>query len=134
MNARLLQRSWFYFQKGYGTYLALPIGLTSVATTVYYLAIQSLPALTKIFPKFHYFLLIFPLIYPIGVGLGWFHYRKSNQYQREQEIVVLSNPYSTTKIPPIAIPGWTLYSHLARKEGLNDLADQMDDIIKRSQT
>lgn len=131
---RLLQRSWFYFQKGYGTYLALPIGLTSVATTVYYLAIKSLPILTSIFPQFHYFLLIFPLIYPIGAVLGWLHYRKSNQYQREQEIMVTSNPYSTNRLAPISIPTWKLFSVLARKEGLNDLADQMDDIIRRSQT
>ena len=134
MNTRLLQRSWFYFQKGYGTYLALPFALTSFATTTYYLAIKSLPVLTKIFPQFHYFLLIFPLVYPIGVGLGWLHYRKSNQYQHEQEIMVLSNPYSTTKIAPISLPPWKLFTALARKEGLNDIADEMDDIIRRSQT
>jgi len=65
--------------------------------------------------------------------MGWIHYRKSNQYQREQEIVVLSNPYSTTKIAPISFAPWKLFSALARKEGLNDVADQMDDIIRRSQ-
>ena len=130
---RPLQRSWFYFQKGYGTYPALPIGLTSVDTTVYYLAIQSLPNLTKIFPKFHNFLLIFPLIYPIGAVMGWIHYRKSNQYQQEQEIVVTSNPYSTIKIAPVSFAPWKLFSALARKEGLNDVADQMDEIIRRSQ-
>lgn len=133
MNIRLIQRSWFYFQKGYGTYLALPIGLTSVATTVYYLAIQSLPALSSVFPKFHTFLLVFPLIYPIGVIMGWLHYGKSNQFKREQEVTTLSNPYATTKIPPIALPTWTLFSHQARKEGLNEIADQMDAIIRRSQ-
>ena len=133
MNARLLQRSWFYFQKGYGTYLSLPFALTSFATTVYYLAIRSLPAVTRIFPNFHNFLLIFPLIYPIGVGLDWLHYRKSNQYQREQEIVVTSNPYSTTKLAPISIPSWILFSVLARKEGLHEVADQLDEIVRNSQ-
>lgn len=134
MNPRLIHRSWFYFQKGYGTYLSLPFALTSFATTVYYLAIRSLPALTKIFPNFHNFLIIFPLVYPVGVGLGWLHYRKSHQYQHEQEIVVTSNPYSTIKIAPISLPTWTLFSVLARKEGLNEVADQMDAIIRRSQT
>jgi hypothetical protein len=65
--------------------------------------------------------------------MGWIHYRKSNQYQQEQEIVVTSNPYSTTKIAPISLPTWKLFSALARKEGLNDLTDQMDDIVRRSQ-
>lgn len=133
MLVRLIQRSWFYFQKGYGTYLALPFALTSFATTVYYLAIQSIPTLSKIFPKFHYFLLVFPLIYPIAVTLGWFHYRKSNQYQREQEITVLSNPFSTTRLAPISLPTWKLFVHMARNEGLDEVADQMDEIIKRSQ-
>jgi len=133
MRARLIQRSWFYFQKGYGTYLSLPFAMTSFATTVYYLAIRSLPVLSKVFPKFHYFLMIFPLIYPIGVGLGWLHYRKSNQYQREQEITVLSNPFSTTRLAPISLPTWRLFTYMARKEGLNEIADQMDEIIERSQ-
>lgn len=133
MILRHLQRSWFFFQKGYGTYLSLPFALTSFATTVYYLAIRSVPALTQVFPNFTNFLIIFPLVYPVCVLLGWLHYGKSNQYKHEQEISVLSNPYSTNKIAPISYAPWTLFSALARKEGLNEAADQMDEIIRRSQ-
>lgn len=130
--SKLIQRSWFYFQKGYGTYLALPIGLMSVATTAYFLAVTNIPSLAKIFPNFYNFVVIFPLIYPVAVIIGWIHYRKTSIYQQEQEVMVTSNPYSTVKIPPIALPTWTLFSFIARKEGLNDIADQMDEIIKRS--
>jgi len=130
--SKLIQRSWFYFQKGYGTYLALPIGLMSIATSAYFLAVQNIPQLTKIFPNFYNFVIVFPLIYPVAVTIGWIHYRKTNIYQQEQEVVIHSSPYTTVKIPPISLPTWILFSTLARKEGLDDVADQMDDIIRRS--
>jgi len=132
MNYKLFLRSWFYFQKGYATYLNLPIALISVATTLYYLAIRSLPFLEKIFPKFHYFLLIFPAIYPIGVFLGWFHYRKSQIFQTEQEVITKSNPFSNDRLAPISLLTWTLFKAQAEELGLNDLAAKMDEIIQRS--
>jgi len=130
--SKLIQRSWFYFQKGYGTYLALPIGLMSITTTVYFLAVTNMPPLAKIFPNFYNFVVIFPLVYPLGVIVGWIHYRKTSLFQQEQEVMIASSPYTTVKIPPISLPTWILFSFLARKEGLNDIADQMDEVIRRS--
>ena len=132
MVFKRIQRSWFYFQKGYGTYLSFPLGLMSIATSGYFLAVRNIPALAQIFPNFYNFAVLVPLIYPVGVIIGWIHYRKTSLYQQEQEVVIASSPYTTVKITPISLPTWTLFSALARKEGLNDVADQMDEIIKRS--
>ena len=132
MIIKLLLRSWFYFQKGYSTYLALPIGLFSISTTIYYLAIKSIPSLTIIFPNFSSFILIFPLIYPIGVILGWGHFKKTNVFQTEQEIIVQSSQYTTTKITPLSLLVWTVHKAQAEDLGLHEVAAQMDEIIKRS--
>lgn len=129
---KLLLRSWFYFQKGYSTYLALPIGLFSISTTIYYLAITSIPFLTRVFPNFTSFVVIFPLIYPIGVFLGWGHYRKTRLFQTEQEIIVQSSPYTTTKITPLALLTWTLHKAQAEQLGLHEIAAQMGKVIERS--
>jgi len=110
----------------------LPIGLLSISTTIYYLAIKSIPDLTRIFPNFSSFILIFPLIYPISVILGWGHYRKTNIFQTEQEIIIQSSPYTTTKITPLALLTWTLHKAQAEQLGLYEVAAQMDEIIKRS--
>jgi len=132
MILKLLLRSWYYFQKGYSTYLALPIGLFSVSTTVYYLAIKSIPDLTRIFPNFSSFLLIFPLVYPIGVLFGWAHFRKSKVFQTEQEIIVQSSQYTTTKITPLSLLVWTVHKAQAEQLGLPEVAAQMEEIIERS--
>lgn len=128
----IILRSWYYFQKGYGTYLALPIGLTSIATTIYYLAMRSIPFFDKIFPEFQNFLIILPLLYPAGVLLGWLHFRKTDTFQQEIEITMKSNPYTQSKIVPISIVTWRLFAHLARKEGLNEIADEIEETIRRS--
>lgn len=134
MIRKLLLRSWFYFQKGYSTYLALPIGLASISTTLYYLAIKSIPYLTRIFPNFSSFILVFPLIYPIGVILGWAHFKKTNVFQTEQEIIVQSSQYTTKQITPLSLLTWTLHKAQAEELGLYEIAAQMDEVIERSRT
>ena len=130
---RILVRSFFYFRIGYSTYLALPVSLLGYASAIYYLAIQNLPFLQFFFPKFTFFLIFGILVVSVlGISLGWFHYKRSPFYKAEQEIHVEASPFTTTKITPIQIPMWRLFREIAVKEGLSEIANQIDEIIRRS--
>jgi len=90
----LVFRAWYYFRIGYSTYLAFVVAFMSYITVIYKLAIEDL-ALSWVFPRFYIFI-IFSLvtILPLGVLIGWFHFKRTLAYSAAMAINVESNPYN----------------------------------------
>ncbi|OYT45378.1 hypothetical protein DRO29_02520 [Candidatus Bathyarchaeota archaeon] len=90
----LVFRAWYYFRIGYSTYLAFAVAFMSYITVIYKLAIEDL-ALSWVFPRFYTFI-IFSLvtIIPLGVLIGWFHFKRTLAYSAAMAINVESNPYN----------------------------------------
>jgi len=80
MFSKLTFRAWYYFRLGYSTYLTFILGYASTLVTVYYLAIRNIPSLLDIFP--------------LSVGIGWIHLKRSRLFSSEVDIGVESNPYN----------------------------------------
>ena len=129
-----LFKSLYYFRTGYGLYLGFALGLLTFSTTMYYLAIERVPLLKQLFPGFLEFTAtLFVLVYTIGHTLGYIHYKKLPVYRMEQEVNVESNPYANWKVTPNAIPQLKLFARQARMLGMNEEADVMESIIRRSE-
>ena len=100
MRKSLPFRAWYYFRTGYATYLAFLLASVNTVVTVYYLAIQNLPALQVVFPSFTIWVLFVTFVVtPIGVFLGWLHLKRSPAYRSEMDIAMEANPYYY-KLPP----------------------------------
>lgn len=134
MLKRILLRSWYYFRIGYSTYLSLPVALVGYASAIYYLAIENLPFLKVIFPHFHYFIIIgLTVLGPIGVCLGWFHFKKlfKKFYWAEQDIQVESNPFHTQIVTPVNLPTLKILSELGKLHNID--TSEIDRIIERTE-
>ena len=92
--SRFLYRMWYYFRIGYSTYLTFLLGFATTLVTVYYLAIQNMPFLLAVFPRFLPFAVIAILVgLPLSVFVGWMHMKGSAIYKSELDIAVEANPY-----------------------------------------
>ncbi len=109
--SELVFRSWYYFRLGYSTYLSFPVGYVSILVTIYYLAIQNIPDLKSIFPRFALFILAATIIgAPVSVAIGWMHVKKTKAMKSELDIAAEVNPYYY-KLPPgyypeVLVPLW----------------------------
>lgn len=106
-------RAWFYFRNGYGTYLSFPIGFFTFISTTYYLAVQNVPFLSRVFSHFYiYAIIAITLIIPFGILLGWLHMKRTLAYPAQVAIDVESNPYNYKITPGISTEiGWPM-NHL----------------------
>lgn len=124
-------RSFYYFRTGYSIYLSMPFQMVNLCTTVYYLAIQNVPALKTFFPGFLEFALaLIVIVYPAGATTGWLHFKALPFYRVEQAINVESNPYSQTKLTPVMVPMWKTLIAIAEKEGID--VKEMRQILESS--
>lgn len=130
---RALLRSLFYYRIGYGTYLALPISLFGYASSIYYLAINNIPSLKTLFPRFNEFLIMaFIVIYPLASLIGWYHFKKSPFFKAQQSILAETNPYTVNKLPELNVPIWRLFRSLAVNEGLDEVVTHIERVIAES--
>lgn len=130
---KALLRSWFYFRTGYPIYLSIPVALISYASAIYYLAIEDIPVLKALFPKFHIFLLSALLVLPtLGILLGWMHYKRilSPFYRAELDVQVEANPYAQNIVSPVNLPLFKVLSQLAKMHNVD--TSELDAIIERS--
>ena len=128
-------KSLYYFRTGHGLYLGFALGMLSFSTTMYYLAIEHIPFLKQLFPSFLEFtIILFILVYIVGHTLGYIHYKKFPAYRMEQEINVESNPYANWKVTPNSVPQLKLFARQARMLEMNEEADVMEAIIRRSES
>ena len=123
---RFLFRSWYYFRIGYSTYLTFLLGFATTLITVYYLAINSIPALKSVFPSFLLFSIIaIGIGVPLSVLAGFVHFQRSRAYSAEVDIGVEANPYYYKVTPgkeaeiyvPMNIAAIDLALGMARKLG-----------------
>ena len=128
LNVRqFLFRSWYYFRIGYGTYLTFLLGFATTIVTVYYLAINNIPALKSVFPSFLLFgLLTIGVGVPLSVLAGYVHFQRSRAYSSEVDIGVEANPYYYKVTPgkereislPLSIASIDMGLAMARKLGV----------------
>jgi hypothetical protein len=128
LNIRqFLFRAWYYFRIGYGTYLTFLLGFATTIITVYYLAINNIPALKSVFPSFLLFgLLAIGVGVPLSVLAGYVHFQRSRAYSSEVDIGVEANPYYYKVTPgkereislPLSIASIDMGLAMARKLGV----------------
>lgn len=124
---RLLFRSWYYLRIGYSTYLTFLLGFATTVVTVYYLAINSIPALKTVFTSFLFFSIFAAAVgVPLAILAGYVHFKRSRAYSAEVDIGVEANPYYFKITPgkereiqiPAAIANIDLSLAMARKLGV----------------
>lgn len=124
---RLLFRSWYYLRIGYSTYLTFLLGFATTVVTVYYLAINSIPALKLVFSSFLLFSIFAAAVgVPLAILAGYVHFKRSRAYSAEMDIAVEANPYYFKITPgkerevqiPAAIANIDLSLAMARKLGV----------------
>ena len=94
MKQNLLFRSWFYFRTGWATYFAFIVAAINALTVTFFLAIESYPSLSVIFPTFfHYIVIVVGVGVPALVLVGYIHFKKSKSYRAEQDILIETSPH-----------------------------------------
>lgn len=130
MLKNIIKRALFYIQQGYSL-AALPFAFLGYASSIYYLAIKNIPFLLKLFPTFETFLIIAGLTLPFFCGIvGLIYMKKSFLYRESQHVMVESNPYQVSILPPIYIPLWNALVGLLKKEGID--TTEIEKILKNS--
>ena len=86
-------RAWFYFRMGWSTYFAFILAAINTLTVTYFLAIENYPELMSVFPSFEIYIVIITSVgIPTLIFVGYSHYKKTNVFKSEVDILVESNP------------------------------------------
>ena len=94
MEKNLAFRGWFYFRTGWATYFAFIVAGINALTVTFFLAIESYPSLSVIFPTFfHYILIVVSIGVPVLVIVGYIHFKKSKSFRAEQDILIETSPH-----------------------------------------
>ncbi|SRR5579864_5674943 len=97
---RILFRSWFYFRVGYGTYVALLVGIASNLVVLYRLGVADIKSLSDVFPSLTIFSIIGILIaVPISIGVGLYHMKRTGAFAADASVSTEANPYMYKIIP-----------------------------------
>jgi hypothetical protein len=97
---RILFRSWFYFRVGYGTYIALLIGIASNLLLLYRLGVQDIKFLADIFPSLTLFTVVALVVaVPISIGVGLYHMKRTGAYAADASVSTEQNPYIYKIVP-----------------------------------
>ena len=131
---RVGKRLLFYILQGY--HLAtLPFVFLGYTTSIYYLAIENIPALHSLFPRFTDFIAVAGLTIPLFCGLvGYVYMKRSWLFKASMEVQTESNPYTTVKTTPVNIPSMKLFRRIAKEKGYDDIVAEYDKILARSET
>ena len=87
-------RGWFYFRMGWATYFAFIVAAINALTVTFFLAIESYPSLSVIFPTFfHYIVIVVGIGVPILVIVGYVHFKKSKSFRAEADVLIETNPH-----------------------------------------
>ena len=94
MEKNLPFRGWFYFRTGWATYFAFIVAGINALTVTFFLAIESYPSLSVIFPTFfHYILIVVSIGVPVLVIVGYIHFKRSKSFRAEQDILIETSPH-----------------------------------------
>ena len=87
-------RGWYYFRMGWSTYFAFILAAINTLTVTYFLAIDNYPSLKLIFPSFEiYILIIVSIGIPILIVIGYAHFKRTQAFKSEIDVMIESNPY-----------------------------------------
>ena len=87
-------RLWYYFRQGWSIYFAFILAAINTLTVTYFLAIDNYPSLKSVFPSFELYIIILSSIgIPILIFIGYAHYKKTQGFKSEIDIIIESNPY-----------------------------------------
>ena len=87
-------RAWYYFRMGWSTYFAFILAAINTLTVTYFLAIDNYPSLKLIFPSFEiYILIIVSIGIPILIVIGYAHFKRTQAFKSEIDVMIESNPY-----------------------------------------
>ena len=87
-------RLWYYFRQGWSIYFAFILAAINTLTVTYFLAIDNYPGLKIIFPSFELYIIILSSIgIPILIFIGYSHYKKTQGFKSEVDVLIESNPY-----------------------------------------
>ena len=90
----LMFRLWYYFRQGWSIYFAFILAAINTLTVTYFLAIDNYPSLKSIFPSFEQYVVILVVIgVPLLVTVGYAHYKKTEGFKSEIDVIIESNPY-----------------------------------------
>jgi hypothetical protein len=87
-------RSWYYFRTGWSTYFAFILAAINTLTVTYFLAIENYPSLKSVFPSFEqYIIIIVSIGIPLLVTVGYAHFKRTQAFKSEVDVLIESNPY-----------------------------------------
>ena len=87
-------RAWYYFRMGWSTYFAFILAAINTLTVTYFLAIDNYPSLKLVFPSFEiYILIIVSIGIPILIVIGYAHFKRTQAFKSEIDVMIESNPY-----------------------------------------
>jgi len=129
---RMLKRALYYIRQGYAL-ASLPFVFMGYASSIYYLAIERITVLHRIFPSFSHFLTLAGLTLPLFCGLvGYIYVKRSFFFKEMIEVQLEANQYATTKFSPISIPANRLFYRMALERGDLDISDEIGRLLKNS--
>ena len=90
----LMFRAWYYFRQGWAIYFAFILAAINTLTVTYFLAIDNYPSLKSVFPSFEQYVAIIVVIgVPLLITVGYAHYKKTEGFKSEVDVLIESNPY-----------------------------------------
>jgi hypothetical protein len=97
---RLIYRSWFYFRVGYGTYIALLVGLGGNLLLFYRFGVQYIGFLKDAFPSLTLFsILAIVVTVPVSIGVGFYHMKRTGAFAADAAVSTEQNPYVYKVVP-----------------------------------
>ena len=90
----LMFRAWYYFRQGWAIYFAFILAAINTLTVTYFLAIDNYPSLKPVFPSFEQYVAMVVVIgVPLLIIIGYAHYKKTQGFKSEADVLIESNPY-----------------------------------------
>ena len=94
MKNNVFFRFWYYFRTGWSTYFAFILAAINTLTVTYFLAIENYPSLQAVFPSFEQYIVIISVVgVPILVAVGYMHFKRTQAFKSEIDVLIESNPY-----------------------------------------
>ena len=92
-------RLWYYFRQGWSIYFAFILAAINALTVTYFLAIDNYPSLKSVFPSFELYIIILSSIgIPILIFIGYAHYKKTQGFKSEIDVLIETNPYQRRSV------------------------------------
>ena len=95
----LMFRAWYYFRQGWAIYFAFILAAINTLTVTYFLAIDNYPSLKSVFPSFEqYVALVVVIGVPLLIIIGYAHYKKTQGFKSEIDVLIETNPYQRRSV------------------------------------